>query len=80
MTEEEIAENHPDVILMDGFKGAILGIAISFGKDPVVAYSYNKCIHILMEESDMSYDEANEFFEYNCIGASVNDQMPVFII
>jgi len=33
-----------------------------------------------MQRDGMTYDEAEEFIEYNVIGAFVGDRMPVFLV
>ena len=40
-------------------------------------YDRKKCIRILSET--MSSDEAEEYFEYNVVGAYVGEQTPVFV-
>ena len=59
------------------FEPAILGIAHRFGMQPVVTYDYRKVIDIFAE--DMSYEEAQEYFDYNVIGAWVGEGTPIFI-
>ena len=59
------------------FEPAILGIAHRFGMQPVVTYDYRKVIDIFAE--DMSHEEAQEYFDYNVIGAWVGEGTPIFI-
>jgi hypothetical protein len=72
-----IAEQNPDAILADGFENAIIGTCHRFGQEPVVAYDYEKCIEILMK--DLSREAAEEYFQFNIIGAWVGEYTPVFI-
>ena len=60
-----------------GFDEAIIGVANRFGMEPVVAYDRAKVIDILAK--GMSHEDAEEFFEFNTIGAWVGDLTPVFI-
>ena len=46
-------------IMYDGFDRAVLGIEPN---DNRVIYSYRVCIEILMDEQEMSYIDAVEFF------------------
>ena len=39
------------------------------GQEPVVAYDYHKCIAVLVEDENMSYDEAVEYLWFNTIGS-----------
>ena len=78
MTKDEIVEAYPDILLMDGYDDAIMGICHQFGKSPFVAYSLVKVIDRLMKDG-MTEEEAMEYFEYNQLGAYVGDGTPVFV-
>lgn len=71
---------HDDsIILADGFELAFLGCGYSFNNSHAV-YDMGICLEILMQRDGMTYDEAEEFFEYNVLGAFVSDRMPVFLV
>ena len=72
-----LGEDNPDILLMDGFNEAILGTSHRFGMEPVIAYDYEKVIEILSK--DMSEEEAEEYFQFNIIGAWMGEFTPVFI-
>jgi hypothetical protein len=59
------------------FDAAILGIAERFGMNPVVCYDRTRCIDILAR--DMPREDAEEFFEFNTIGAWMGDRTPIFV-
>ena len=59
------------------FDEAILGIAERFGMEPVVCYDRTRCIDILAR--DMDREDAEEYFEFNTIGAWMGDRTPVFV-
>ena len=61
----------------DRFEPAIIGIAHRFGMQPIVAYDYRKVIEVFAE--DMEYEEAEEYFDFNVIGAWVGEGTPIFI-
>jgi len=42
-----------------------------------VVYSANKIIEILSE--DMTHEEAEEFYEYNILGAYMGDMTPIYV-
>jgi hypothetical protein len=73
-----INEKYPDleILLADGFENAFLGIGQQFNTYFAV-YNKNKCIEILAEE--MTEGEAEEYFDYNVVGAYVGENTPVFI-
>lgn len=75
-TIENILAEDENVLLADGFEGAFIGIGRQFGK-PIAIYDRTKCIEILMEE--MTYEEAEEYFQYNTEGAWVGGQTPIFL-
>ena len=78
---EEFAEEMgvEGLITADGYDEAFLGVADRFGKEPVAVYDYDMCIQILMRDNDMDFEEALEFFEYNTIGAFIDDNQPVYL-
>ena len=75
---EELSEENPDALTADGFEDAFIGICRRFSLPPLAAYSYEKCIAVLVK-GGASYEEAVEHFEFNVIGAWVGDGTPVFI-
>ena len=79
---EEISERLQEVndkaVLCDGLEDALVGIATRFGMEPVAAYDRAKIIDIYVKRDGMTHDEAEEFFEFNVIGAYV-DHVPVFL-
>ena len=93
MNKEQIIDyiefNYPDhaegILIVDGFDEAFLGIVESFGKNPVSCYSYEKCINIIAfpdgdrTNGDKKLKEAEEYFDYNILGAYVGDYTPVFL-
>lgn len=76
---EQVKEENPEAMLLDGFDEAIIGVCRRFGQQATVAYDYNKIIEILTEDGIMNEQEAIEYFEFNIIGAWVGDGTPVFV-
>ncbi len=83
MTEEQIrewiAEHNPEALLADGFEGAILGIAERCSQPTLVVYDAEKCIELLMADSDMSEEDAREWFSFNTTGAWAGPGTPLFL-
>jgi hypothetical protein len=71
-TRSWIAERSEMALFADGFDDAIIGMS-----GGVVVYDRDKCIAILA--ADMTYDEAEEYFDYNVSGAYVGEYTPLFI-
>lgn len=68
------------VLLADGFEDAFIGVARRFGwSEDVAVYDLEKCLQILVDRDGMDREGADEFFEFNVLGAWVGDQTPVFI-
>jgi len=76
---EKLAEIDPDMLMADGFEGAIVGVASRCAMPPVVVYDRAKCIDILVERDGMAHEEAEEYFEFNCAGAYVGERTPIYI-
>ena len=77
--KEWVAEWNEGALMADGFEEAIIGVSERFGREPIVAYDREKCIDILIERDGMDSVEAEEFFQFNTLGAWVGDGTPEFI-
>ena len=75
-----IAEMHPDtdMMQMDGYDDCIIGVAMRFGMQPLIAYDVGLVINKL-EKEGMTHEEAWEWFHYNMIGGWFGEGTPVFI-
>ncbi len=76
---EKIELENEEALLMPGYDECILGVCYQYGRPPVVAYDYEAVITHLMNNGDMTYEEAIEYYEYNIVGGYVGDSTPVFI-
>ena len=68
-----------DILFADGFDDAIIGFGSQWGSFDSVIYDRERCIAILVERDDMSYDEALEFFDFNVACAYVGPGTPIFM-
>jgi len=64
--------------LADGFEDAFMGIAERCSQGPTAVYDREKCIEILMHDGT-DHEEAEEYFEFNVVGAWVGDRTPLFL-
>lgn len=82
MTNEEkieaLRETSEEALLADGLDEALLGVAYVFGKPPVAAYDYDKCLRIFMDQG-MTHEEAEEWMSFNVTGAYVGKGTPIYI-
>ena len=76
--EENYDDELDNLLLLDGFEPAFIGVVESFGGKPKACYSAEKCIDILMEDN-MSHEEAVEYFSFNIEQAYVGEYTPAFI-
>jgi hypothetical protein len=76
---DDISETNPQALKADGFDDAIIGIATRCAQKDLIAYDVPKCLTILMERDGMTEEEAQEFFDFNVVGAWVGDNTPIFI-
>ena len=66
------------VLLADGLEEAFIGIGWQFNTK-IAIYDMDKAIEILFEDSEMTMEEAIEYFDYNVLGAYVGENTPVFM-
>lgn len=76
--KEQVAEINPGALLADGFEQALIGYVERATQPPLALYDRQKCIEILMLRDGMSHEDAEEFFEFNVIGAWMGDNTPAF--
>jgi hypothetical protein len=78
---DEISMVCPEALLADGFDDALIGYAwgTPSGGCGVAVYDRDKCIAILMSRDGMTYEDAEEFFDFNVEGAYVGPMTPIFV-
>lgn len=81
MTRNEAQETTDDDLLFaDGYDEAIIGVSCPGPNRPsIVVYDVKKCIEILVQRDGMEIDEAEEFFEFNTVGAYVGEKTPIYV-
>ena len=79
MIDEELMKELEDneCLLATGYDAALIGI--TEGANPVAVYDTELCIKCLMEEEDMSEEDAVDFFYYNTVGGFVGEKTPLYI-
>lgn len=81
MTKRDyLSEFEDDVMVLEPsqFDEAIVGTVSRVDRSPVVCYSVDKIVEILMEDG-MSQEEAYEYYEYNILGAYIGEGTPMFL-
>jgi len=76
-----IMNNYPDedILSAEGFDDAILGVVVDHNSEPRLAYSFLKCIEILINHNEMLVVDAEEYFNNNVISAYVGGNSPIWI-
>ena len=67
-----------NILLADGFDAALIGTGERCGQPTLAVYDREKCIEVLQGQG-MSYDAAQEYFDFNVVGAWVGEQTPIFV-
>ena len=65
------------VLKLQEFSIAFIGIAEVNGRAPAACYSKSKILELL--QTNMSLQEAIEYFEFEILGTSFGDNSPVFL-
>jgi hypothetical protein len=63
---------------MDGFDDCIIGIAERCSQQPLLVYSRDKIVEQLMKD-DLSYEEAQEYIDFNMAGAWMGEGTPLIM-
>ena len=67
-----------ELTIMDGYDDCVVGIVEQFGRPPIVCYDKERVIDKLVL-AGMSFEEAQEWFSFNQIGAWVGEATPCFL-
>jgi hypothetical protein len=67
-------------LLADGFDAALIGFSQRMNEPMLAVYSYEKMVQVLMDNDDLSYDDAVEYVDFNVVGAWVGEQTPIIVM
>ena len=70
ISRDELADYHPELRLMTGYDGCILGIEDARGEAPKVMYRFHQVSARHMADG-MSHEEAVEFWGFNQDGCNM---------
>lgn len=77
-TREQIGEVNEGAMFAEGFDDCLLGYVERFGAPALALYDRERVIEKLMKRDGMARDVADEFFDFNIIGAWVGENTPAF--
>ena len=84
MTREEIKQHLENIgqsaLLMDGFDEALIGFSQRINEPLLAVYKWQRMVQILKNRDKMTYEDAVEYIEYNCIGAWIGEQTPIIVM
>tara|TARA_R110000803_G_scaffold56795_1_gene114214 strand:+ start:3600 stop:3833 length:234 start_codon:yes stop_codon:yes gene_type:complete len=67
-----------DCLTADGFDDAIIGVGRRCGQPDIVVYDVSKALDVLVSQG-MTEDEADEYFDFNVVGAWVGETTPMWV-
>ena len=63
----------------DGFDSAVIGVGERNNTDSMIVYDYSKMVNVLMTRDGMTYEEAEEYIDFNIVGAWIGDTTPIIV-
>ena len=72
------AEIDPDILFADGWDDAFLGITANHHHAIVAVYDYDKIIEIMVERDGATHEDAEDFAQFNIVGAYVGERTPIY--
>ena len=75
-----LKERGENALLMDGFDEALVGFSQRINEPLLAVYSWGKMVDVCTDRDGMTYEEASEYIDYNCIGAWVGNQTPIIVM
>jgi hypothetical protein len=75
----KLAEYNEEMVVLEGFDNAIIGVAHQYGQPPVALYDIEKIVKIIMKEESCTKEEAEEFVHYNIVNAHFSDSNPIYM-
>lgn len=78
--QEHLEALDENVLLMDGFDEALIGFSQRINEPMLAVYSWEKMMDVCMETDGMTWEDAEEYISYNCIGAWVGEQTPIIVM
>lgn len=74
---DQYADEDAPMLKADGYDNCVVGVVLRYGTQPILCYSKKKVLKKLAKE--MSREEAEEWFEFNMLGAWVGEGTPCFL-
>ena len=69
-----------DLLKLDGFDEAVIGVCMTWNNETLVeriVYDGNKIIELLKSDGEMDEEEAQDYLDFNIIGAYMGEATPI---
>ena len=76
--EDLYGDDEPNLMFADGFDEAIAGVVWD-GERTRVVYDTELILELLMGRSEMTYEEAVEYFDFNIAGSYMGEYTPLYL-
>ena len=76
--EDLYGDDEPNLMFADGFDEAIAGVVWD-GERTRVVYDTELILELLMGRSEMTYEEAVEYFDFNIAGSHMGEYTPFYL-
>ena len=71
-------DDEPNILFAEGFDEAIAGVVWD-GERTRVVYDTELILELLMGRSEMTYEEAVEYFDFNIAGSHMGEYTPLYL-
>ena len=75
----ELGDENPVALTADGFDEALVGLARRPGQPTLAVYDFNKAVDLLQSRDGMTASEAEEYLEFNTVGAWMGPNTPLWL-
>jgi hypothetical protein len=76
---DELEEINPDAVIFDNLDHCIVGYGSQYTKNTSLIYDYDKMIEHFMFNDGMSYEDADEYVNFNIVGLWAGDSTPIIM-
>jgi len=77
---EYLEDRDENALLMDGFDQALIGFTQRINEPLLAVYDYERMVTVCVERDGMDEEEAEEYINFNCVGAWVGERTPIIVM
>jgi len=68
-----------EAMSIDGFKDALIGKGEQYNLPPLLVYSYSRICKVLRDRDGMTWEEADEYAQFNITNVWVGERTPMIL-